>query len=80
MKWYFSYYHATENMQKTMDSFGAVLILQVRPITGPSGKIETKYLDFAAKVREKSRELPFKTDAYTGCALCENDRCSKYSV
>ena len=68
-------------MQKTMDSFAAVLILQVRPITGPSGKIEPKYLDFAATVRKKSRELPFKTNAYSGC-LWENgtNNCGKNSL
>ena len=66
-------------MPKTMNSFATVLILQVRPITGPSGKIEPKYLDFATKVREKSRELPFKTNAYSGC-LWEIGHCSKYSV
>ena len=68
-------------MQKTIDSFAAALILQVRPITGPSDKIEPKYLDFTTKVREKSRELPFKTHIYSGC-LWENgeSECSKYSV
>ena len=81
MKWYFSYYHGNQSMQKTMDSFAAVLILQVRPITGPSGKIEPKYLDFTTKIREKSRELPFKTNAYTGCLWEDGTSyCSKYSL
>ena len=81
MKWYFSHYHTHENMQKTIDSFGAVLILQVRPITGPSGEIEPKYLDFTDKVRKTSRELPFKTNAYTGCLWEDGtSNCSKYSL
>ena len=69
-------------MIKIMNSFAALLLLQVKPITGPSGEIEPKYLDFTAKVREKSHELPFKTNAYKGC-LWPNDsgkKCSKYSV
>ena len=69
-------------MIKIMNSFAALLLLQVRPITGPSGEIEPKYLDFTAKVREKSHELPFKTDAYTGCLWknASDKECSKYSV
>ena len=68
-------------MPKTMDSFGAVLILQIRPITGPSGKIEPKYLNFTTKIREKSLELPFKTNAYSGCLWTNGTaNCSKYSL
>ena len=69
-------------MFEIMSSFAALLLLEVRPITGLSGEIEPKYLNFTAKVREKSHELPFETDAYTGCLWknASGKECSKYSV
>ena len=82
MKWYFSEFSGQKYMENIMESFAALLILQVRPITNGKHKNDSMtYSNFSAEVLRLSREPPFKSDAYVGCLFVNNSsNCSKYSV
>jgi hypothetical protein len=89
MKWYFSQFHGQKNMEEIMDSYGALLVIQARPIEygkHHSNNSYKGYDEFSREVKRLSHLPPFKSDAYVGCLVngstikAKPKNCSEYNT
>ena len=72
-------------MESISDSFGALLLIQARPIENGKDKNNSNgYNEFSTKIKRLSLSPPFKSDAYEGCLWnttgknISQENCSKY--
>ena len=87
MKWYFSEFSGRKYMREIMNSYGALLVIQARPIEHEKHDNNSYkgYAEFSSKIKRLSLSPPFKSRAYDGCLWntsgikIKPEDCSKYN-